>query len=77
MIEHLSGGYAWIHAEILRQVSQRSTQRLRVRDDVEAIELDATRGRNLECGDAPHQCRLASPVRAQQAEHAPWHIKGD
>jgi hypothetical protein len=52
VFEHLGGGYSGVHTEILRQVSEGATQRLGIREDIEPIESNATRGRNLERGDA-------------------------
>src|SRR6185369_15492414 len=69
MGEHLLAGELGVEAEVLRQVAEPAAQRLRVGQDVRAVQLDAARGRLEEAGEDPHEGGLAGAVGSEQAEH--------
>ena len=77
VIEHVVGRDAWVDAEILRQIAQAPAQRIRLGDDVDAVEADRPAGRRLQCCDRAHQGRLAGAVRPEQPEHAAADLEAD
>src|SRR5215212_8122431 len=72
MVEHVIGGHARVHAEILWQISEGAPKLLRLGDDVDITESNCSFRWGLQRRDGTHQCRLARAVRAEQPVHASW-----
>ena len=68
--EELPRRQGFIDAEVLRQVAQFRTQRIRLAGDVLTTPEHASSGGARQGGQHAHQARLAGAIRAQQADDA-------
>ena len=70
MVQQIVGGNPRIDIEVLGQVTEEGAQLFRFAHHVNLTKADASGGRRLQRGDAPHQRGLPGAVGAEQAEHA-------
>ena len=67
VVEVLAGRESLLHRRVLASQTDATADRVRIGDDIDAVDARLTRIRGKQCGEHPHRGGLARAVRAKQA----------